>query len=300
MATQRKTVTSRSSACAFIFLLASLTSINAVHCANTSTNLAPAKTALHTSDVIAQNAISTTKRTISAHFPSVNLQLTYPEFVGLPLEKQAGLNASLKNFVENKLAEQDWSSIKSDGTSWKIDGTYEVRHIGTRFISVCFYFNNYFGGSNGIVDNVAFNYDLENEKVLSLNDFVGRRVDYNLLADLCRLNLFRNLTVGEESMIIDGTEPVADNYTCWLINDNGITFKFGQYQVAPYEAGMPEVKLSFDELKPTLSSAAPATEGLQKTASTWSRLTEPAYRKTQLEIAVECFNAKHAQSLNQN
>ncbi|MBC7981743.1 DUF3298 domain-containing protein [Candidatus Parcubacteria bacterium] len=51
----------------------------------------------------------------------------------------------------------------------------------------------------------------------------------------------------------DGFDFIS-NFEHFIILDDGIRFIFGQYQVAPYAAGMPEVVVSFEELAPYLRS----------------------------------------------
>jgi hypothetical protein len=46
------------------------------------------------------------------------------------------------------------------------------------------------------------------------------------------------------------------NMQRFVVNDTGITFIFGQYQVAPYYVGMPEVSLTWKELEPYLQQSA--------------------------------------------
>ncbi len=46
----------------------------------------------------------------------------------------------------------------------------------------------------------------------------------------------------------------GSNLQNFVVTDKGIKFIMSQYQVAPYAAGMPEVLLTFDELKPYLKS----------------------------------------------
>lgn len=49
----------------------------------------------------------------------------------------------------------------------------------------------------------------------------------------------------------DGFDFIS-NFENFVILDEGIKFIFSQYQVAPYAAGMPEVVVGWDELKPYL------------------------------------------------
>ncbi len=234
------------------------------------------------------------KHTLLRKSPSCNICIAYPEIAGLPADKAAAMNESIRQLVESHISGQTWPAPSIDEAPWTVEGTYEIRSLGPRFISVGFYFNNYFGDADGVIENVSFNYDLDTQRELSLQDFTGGPVDYNLISDLCRIKLFQTLSSGEESMILEGSEPRADNFCCWFLNDKGITVKFSQYQVAPHAVGMPEVNISYEELKSVIliSSPAAAAKACAVLPPVSSKLADPGYRKNQMEIALECFVAR--------
>ncbi|MBY0549457.1 MAG: DUF3298 and DUF4163 domain-containing protein [Candidatus Obscuribacterales bacterium] len=240
--------------------------------------------------------LTVTKRTVTASFKGCEGRFAYPEIAASSTERCAALNAAIKQVIEAKLNElREHSDSFSDSNSRAVvEGSYEVRYLGGDFVSVAFYFYNYFGGGHGITENVSFNYDLRAQRELSLDDFFGVRPDYGLFSDLCRIQLFRALSGGEESMVMEGTEPTSDNFSCWFVGDKGITIKFCQYQVAPYSDGMPEVLLPYAELKANMAKNAPMDRILPSLieSKTASRLSDANYRKHQLEVEMECFVAR--------
>ena len=51
----------------------------------------------------------------------------------------------------------------------------------------------------------------------------------------------------------EGTEPVYENYSNFVLLQNDIVVIFGQYQIAPYAAGMFGVRIPYEELAPYLN-----------------------------------------------
>lgn len=240
--------------------------------------------------------LTVTKRSLAFSFNGCDGKFVYPEISGLSNEKCAALNAAIKQVVESKLSElKEHSASFTDSKSRAtVEGSCEVRFLGRDFVSIAFYFYNYFGGGHGITENVSFNYDVNAQRELSLDEFFGGKADYGLFSDLCRIQLFRALPGGEESMVIEGTAPTPDNFSCWFIGDKGLTVKFCQYQVAPYSDGMPEVFLPYAALKASMHKNAPMDGILPTMTETTiaSRLSDANYRKHQLEVEMECFVAR--------
>lgn len=272
-----------------MFLIAGVATAQPAKCADTgSTRVMQMK---------AQQPLRASKLVLARQNAACNVRIEYPEISGLSPQKCADINKAMRQFIDAKCASQDWPDPTPDQAQWIIDGTYQVKFLNARFISVVFYFNNYFGSERGIINNVSFNYDVETGKQVSLADCIGAKLDYRVISELCRIKLFQTLDSGEEAMVLEGTDPLADNFDCWFLNERGLTFQFSQYQVAPYSAGMPEVVLSFDEFKPMLTqgSAASAVAATMEDNDLLSKLVDPQYRKSQLEIALECFAARVAE-----
>lgn len=240
--------------------------------------------------------LTVTRRSLASSFNGCEGKFAYPEISGLSNEQCSALNAAIKQVVESKLNElKEHSASFTDSKSRAtVEGSYEVRFLGRNFVSVAFYFHNYFGGGHGITENVSFNYDVNTQRELSLDEFFGGKADYGVFSDLCRIQLFRSLPGGEESMVIEGTEPNSDNFSCWFVGDKGLTVKFCQYQVAPYSDGMPEVFLPYSELRASMHKNAPMDRILPTMTepAIASRLSDANYRKHQLEVEMECFVAR--------
>ena len=141
-----------------------------------------------------------------------------------------------------------------------------TKHESTKLGTVSYIMEHYefTGGAHGNTGLQIFNFN-QNGRI-SLGDVVSiTDTNYTKLAQLIRTRLSENLgEMADERMIRDGLDctydPVdtgkqicdagalAQNLESFYITDIGITFVFGQYQVAAYAVGMPEVTLSWSEL----------------------------------------------------
>ncbi len=114
----------------------------------------------------------------------------------------------------------------------------------------------YTGGAHGGVSLWPFMVDAEGEE-LSLPDLFLTDDYLKNIADVVRPRLKKQLEEAgayNEEMFFVGTEASYGNYLNVLLSDEGITFRFNQYQVAPYVAGMPEVTVPWSEFKGILSN----------------------------------------------
>ncbi len=116
----------------------------------------------------------------------------------------------------------------------------------------------YTGGAHGSTILIPFNYSKKTKKLLTLKDVLSGAGTLpenwlNRLADEARRLLMEQAKQGtldsDESMIKGGTEPDEKNFATFMIKDSSVRIIFGQYQVAPYSAGMPEVEIPLNFFK---------------------------------------------------
>ena len=55
---------------------------------------------------------------------------------------------------------------------------------------------------------------------------------------------------GLDDWIATGTAPNLDNYSCYIVEPDGLRIHFQQYQVVPYYLGMPDVLIPLSALEP--------------------------------------------------
>lgn len=198
----------------------------------------------------------------------------------------------MKNFVENilKIKQEEWKiggeihteEIKLNETfpdrfpmKYELFIDYERKEArGGGVVSYFYKVYEFTGGAHGntFIQTFSFNQnkilfiedilDLENGKDISLTrmlesklaSFLGEFNDTEMIrSGLGLAYLKEDGTFDFEKCNCDGF-LFSSNFQNFLIEDNGLKFIFGQYQVAPYVAGMPEVVFSFEELSSYLKS----------------------------------------------
>lgn len=116
---------------------------------------------------------------------------------------------------------------------------YEQVQVNPRYISMVMRIGGFTGGAHGYENIVTFNYDVAQQKIVSLADLFPNDPQYlTTLSQFAREQL--RATLGDfanETFIVDGTNPTAENFKNFTFTDDVVTIYFTQYQVAPYAAG---------------------------------------------------------------
>lgn len=147
--------------------------------------------------------------------------------------------------------------------------TYTSEKRGT--ISYVFMTYEYTGGAHGMTSLATFtfnekgqvmiddvltlsdnNNDIKLSKMLAekLEKNLGDMKDSSMIHDGLGLSYLKDdgVTFDREKCRCDGFF-YGSNFQNFFVTNEGITFMMGQYQVAPYAAGMPEVLFTWEELK---------------------------------------------------
>jgi hypothetical protein len=206
--------------------------------------------------------------TVTLPFSFAATTTTYASRADIPATKNTALAATVRAHVEQRLNvfAEDYSPSKFTpeemeelgigsrylyeqiitGTAWEF-GVLDGMHVEEY---------EFTGGAHGGTSITPFMFD-ESGKQLVLKDlFIPDSTYLETIADLARPRLKARLEENgmyADDMFTPGTEPTEENYAVFSLSDAGITFTFGQYQVAPYAAGMQEVTIPFAELNDILS-----------------------------------------------
>lgn len=175
------------------------------------------------------------------------------------------------NSVMQKMAD---TAIATHKEAWKIGGAlyneekniaaqypdrpfikYELNIQYEKFQSqlkdtVSYVFKNYefTGGAHGNTGLITYTFN--STGLVDIKDILNLDGENDTkLTKIVALKLKENLgEMYNEDLLIGGL-GLASEFTNFVVLDEGIQFIFGQYQVAPYAAGMPEVLVTWDELK---------------------------------------------------
>ncbi len=124
-----------------------------------------------------------------------------------------------------------------------------------RLASVKLHTMAYTGGAHPNNWPETWVFDLVTGKPLTLADLFVKTEDALIeIAPVVRTALKK--TLGQmclEDMLLPGTTPTPDNYADFVLTDQGVTFFFAPYQVAPYAAGEQAVSIPYQQLETFLS-----------------------------------------------
>ena len=151
-------------------------------------------------------------------------------------------------------------SLDADGT---IDIYSTIEGANEHLIAANLCVSTYgYGAAHPLTGCEGVNYSLTNTREITVDDLF--RKDSGYLTALVPLIVKRlPIKPGEVRGVAGWDEPgfrksalaALTHPSYWTLSKDGLTLTFGQYEVAPYAEGMPEVKLSWTELKPFLNPA---------------------------------------------
>ncbi|MCX6383127.1 MAG: DUF3298 domain-containing protein [Actinobacteria bacterium] len=187
---------------------------------------------------------------------------SYPEFVNisnLPADEISNINSGI--IAVTKPIE---NSFKKDMTTYGIpsatdernyvnyyQGDYSISIANENIISLVYEVYTYTGGAHGSTTQYTFNFDIDNNKEIKLADLFKPGFDYlKFISDFCLKDLERQMKsmgMTGDDLFKEGASPDAGNFGCFVLTDDSLIIKFGQYQVAAYAAGMFDVKIPYSE-----------------------------------------------------
>ncbi len=112
------------------------------------------------------------------------------------------------------------------------------------------------GGAHGATDFIPFAYDADGTPIGLDALFVPGSHYLERIAEYIGPVLKEKLEQDDaylENMFSVGVKPDPGNYMVFMVGDEGITFVFQEYQVAPYAAGSQRVTVPFDDLADILN-----------------------------------------------
>lgn len=190
----------------------------------------------------------------------------YPQFEGGRAGAVQKLNAEIKALVSRQAAEfrkqaKEWMqenrprgrSAGDPPEASQLSVSYDVLAAAHGVVSLRFSGFTYFPGTaHPSHDHEVFTYSLRDGRALALEDLFKPGSAYlKTLSEYCIEEL------GLDDEWRQGAAPKRENFARWNITRNGLLITFGEYQVAPYVAGMPEVVIPFGELADVLRNDGP-------------------------------------------
>jgi len=179
------------------------------------------------------------------------IDITYPVLENLDHpDTAADVNSYIKSIVmqyKNEIMTTDPSGSYAKPS---IELDYEVKFLNSNLVSIVISGSEYLGGVHPASVYTAVNYDLSNNMSLALSDvFNGSSAYLDTISIKTRAKLITLLGVDEsDSILAGGTSANVENFGVFYFSGDKeietIGIIFGEYQVAPYAAGVQIVELN--------------------------------------------------------
>lgn len=195
------------------------------------------------------------------------IDVKYPEYSGVSAEFNAKIKQAAIGYIDefkaaataDRQARLDTASTPAERTDiinnpWKYGYGVGYTPVQTneQYVSLLMHQNGFEGGAHGYDVIHTFNYDVPNQKELTLADMFPNDSNYlQTLSTTSREQLKAKL--GEwysEEMLIEGTTPTLENFSEFTFTNpdlnsgqSMITIYFQQYQVGPYAIGQQTVEI---------------------------------------------------------
>lgn len=177
--------------------------------------------------------------------------------VDYPYTSHTLLDKSIRTFIDEQIRifETDIKGFDDDFElpyKYSLYISYKVIETPFDIMSIQFSLSSYYGGAHPTSYAETFVYDHRQEKILTLHDLFN--VDYlTALAELSfetlRADLQKQNVEIDISWLAEGTDSIPDNYQFFVLTQQGLTFIFPAYQVAPYALGQQEVLLPYSKIQ---------------------------------------------------
>ncbi len=202
---------------------------------------------------------------------SIMTSISIPVISGLADERiQNQLNKKFKEDImkfqnENEQSAKEYlQEAKAAGYEARMYTTdvsfQEMKNEGN-ILSILVSYCAYTGGAHGTQDDVAYNIDLKIGKEIQLKDLFKEGYDYekainqkiqksidDLMVKLKEEALARGENPKEVYNPYQGFDRIAKDQKFYLKDDKLVVY-FGQYEIAPYAAGIPTFEISLSELE---------------------------------------------------
>ena len=157
------------------------------------------------------------------------------------------LRSNFMDDYEHTLAEPDITFTNP----WVLEVTGEKTYHG-KFIAVFLGGYDYRGGAHGLAYLDVIYFDAESKEEIPQSDLLEDEALEKLSA-LCRQGLIEQGFQRKDEWMLEGTEPFEKNFKVLVPREDSVDLIFPPYQIGPYSAGAPEVKLSWETVGPLLN-----------------------------------------------
>ncbi|WP_409300847.1 DUF3298 and DUF4163 domain-containing protein [Peribacillus sp. SCS-155] len=186
---------------------------------------------------------------------SQTINLVYPQVTGLKSKSaQIKINTALLNHVKKSyknylLLKKDMEEVKKEGLC-KQNPQFCVYYYGTSFkvkynnagkLSILLIDDQYSGGAHGTAYVTGYNFNTSTGDKYSLTSVLNTKTKMNKVWQYT----FNYMKKRPNTFFAEDLDKYLriNNNTAFYFTSSGISLLFQQYEVAPYAAGNPEVKI---------------------------------------------------------
>lgn len=183
--------------------------------------------------------LNTTEKVIKKENKEESILIRFPQFT----DEFKVVNRLIKNQIikelkcsraERKEYEEECKEfLKENFITFTFHTEYKIEQKDNRFVSIIFaYYIFMYSGAHGTKSTTTFNYDLKNQRLLEINDFVKSESQMKTLEKICNFKLTHRL-------------ELYDNFNLFTFNKNKLFIHFDRC----YAVGRESVAVDFKDLK---------------------------------------------------
>ena len=184
---------------------------------------------------------------------TITIELSMPRFNYLKDKTfQDNLNSQIESNVK-KFVQQVRDIATQDAAGgvqrmpYEANVTTEVRYKTNEFVSFIVYYYQFTGGAHGMTTFDTYNVDMKNCKIITLADVI-KQGDEKIIRD----SILKQVDQKKDEFFEEDARQLVTNEDLskrpFVIEEDGIIFKYNHYEIAPYSTGMPEFKITWNEL----------------------------------------------------
>ncbi|MDQ6595050.1 DUF4163 domain-containing protein [Bacillus salipaludis] len=149
----------------------------------------------------------------------------------------------LKMLADEKQVKQDdpeWCSEYSYACDYDYSTFYSVKYNDGKHLSIILYDSLYLGGAHGSETATSYNFIISSGKQVKLMDKLTSKAKISRVQQYAYNYMMKHPEIFTVTKLSD---VVIDKYTQFYYTDGGIKLVFQEYEVGPYAAGFPTVKI---------------------------------------------------------
>ena len=179
---------------------------------------------------------------------TLKIDVIIPEVKGLPdKEKDKELNDKISKWTTDwindirSIAKENFLPGSKPNFPYEAVSRYVVLNNDTTIVSMYIDYYQFTGGAHGITTRIPYTVEVKSGKILGLKDLFNENYDYK---GTINEEVKRQIALDKDKYF-DGGEVfkgIKDNQSFYIEGDNIVIF-FGQYEIAPYVAGIVEFRI---------------------------------------------------------